>query len=586
MNAWVWCAPPSTMPTCRNYAQLSEYLSILRGQHTDRVRLSSLAESLEGRSVWMAEIGRGDNDARRTRPAMLVVAGMEGDQPAGTEASLAFLETICDTTEDPQALVNRVTIYVIPRLNPDAAERFFLSPTMETKGAMTPVDSDRDGLIDEDGPDDLNNDGSITWIRVEDAKGKLIRHPMDGRILIEADTAKDEQGEWLLFREGFDNDKDEKVNEDGTGEVNLNKNFPFEYPMFEEDAGVYQLCEKETRALAEFVVDHPNIGLIVTFSGNGTLLKTPESGDVSEGGKPQRKIRKEDEKYLAFFGEQYRKQAGITKEIELPGIKGSFADWMYFHRGRLSLSTPVWNPEIALAIKSSTEEIKEGAASETAVNKDVVKSATGIPDVTREIEQKSEEQTTEKKNEDKRGQTEQDYLKWLDKNAPEFYLPWTAINHPDYPGQKAEIGGLLPFAQSLPPARMFEDVMKKHASYLTWLAGKLPRVEIDDIEIKNLGNEIFDITAKIKNTGYLPTVLAHGERTGEVFPTRVEINVTQDNILAGIAKSRIGPLEGNGGRAEVRWVLRAKNGEKITILVISALGGSVEREIELKEKGE
>lgn len=577
-----WCTPPSSMPTCHNYTQVTAFLTTLRGQHSDRVRFSSLAESQEGRSVWVAEIGRGDAETLRTRPAMLVVAGVEGNQPVETEAVMTFLDSICDATDDAEALVNQVTVYAIPCLNPDATERFFQSPMMEKESNTTPFDADHDGMMDEDGPDDLNGDGLIAWVRVEDAKGTLIDHPDDGRILIEADATKNEQGKWLLFREGIDNDKDEKRNEDEQGGVNFNKNFPFNYPWFNEDAGIYPVCEKETRALAEFVVNHPNIGLVFTYSRNGTLLKTPESGEASEDRKPQTKIRKEDASYYGFLGEQYREQLGISKEIDSSTVDGSLVDWIYFHRGRLSISAPVWNPEIALAMKSSLDEKIEGATTEAEV-----KSASDeIPDSTQENAQQTGKPNDEKKSEEKRGQSERNYLKWLDKNAPEFFLPWTALNHPDFPGQKAEVGGFLPFAKTVPPVGLFDEIIHKNAMYLMWVAGKLPRIQIDKIDIKNLGNDVFDIKVRIVNTGYLPTVLAHGERTGDVFPTRVEINVTQDNLLAGAAKSRIGTLGGNGGNTEVRWVLRAKEGEKIKMQIISAIGGSITREIELAEKGE
>lgn len=579
-----WCAPPSSAPPCRNYAQMSLILNSMKEQHSDRVRLSSLAESREGRSVWVVEVGRGEAEIRRARPAMLIVAGVEGDQPAGTEAALTFLDAICEATDDAQALYNQVSIFVIPRLNPDAAERYFSAPQQEKRGNITPFDADRDGLVDEDGPDDLNGDGVITWMRIEDAKGPWIAHPQDGRILIEADAAKNEIGKWLFFREGIDNDKDEKFNEDGPGEVNFNKNFPYDYTYFEGDSGIYQVCEKETRALAEFTISHPNIGLTVTFSRNGTLLKTPESGDASESRSPQTKLRKEDAVFYDFLGEQYRSQVGITQPVDSPAGKGSFADWIYFHRGRLSLSTPVWSPEIALAMKAPEEKKENGDSSAPPEIKEA-SSESQINEATPEVKP-IEEKKEEKKSEEKRGQVECDYLKWLDKNAPDYFMSWIPIDHPDFPGQKAEIGGFVPFAKSLPPAQFFDDVIEKHANYLTWLAGKLPRVEIYKIEVKDLGGGVFDITAKIRNVGYLPTVLAHGERVGEVFPTRVEINVAQDKVLAGEAKSRIGPLAGSGGMAEVRWILHALEGNKLKIQVISALGGSVEQEIELKGTGE
>ncbi len=591
-----WSEGESGLPTCHNYARLSQALQEWQKQHSDFMQLSSLAESREGRSVWVMEVGQGKTEERLRRPAILIVGGVEGDRLAGTEAAMAFLDRLSNATEEVQALFDKVTFYVIPRLNPDAAERYFQAPRVEQIGNSTPFDADRDGLIDEDGPEDLNGDGLIAWLRVEDAEGTMIPHPDEGRIVIEADAAKGEKGRWKYFREGCDNDKDEKWNEDGFGEVNFNKNFPFEYVYFEPDGGIYQLCEKETRALAEFIVEHPNVGIAVIFSSNSSLLKTPESGDDSGSRKPQTQIRKEDVRYYEYLGEQYREQIGIAKEADSPSVKGALADWIYFHRGRLALSTPVWSPEIALAMQSDKDEKKEEKKKEN-----MPESSGKVDDASAELkeEQKSENSSDaviqeatpdegekngekEKKKEEKRGQVEWDYLKWLEKNAPEYFLPWTPFEHPDFPGQKVEIGGFAPFAKTVPPAHLFNNLIDRHAAWLLGLADRLPRIEIQDVEIKDLGNGVFDVCAKIQNTGYLPTVLAHGERTREVLPTRVEISCAKEHILAGEANARIGSLKGSGGMEEVRWVLHETPGKTITIRVISALAGMAERSLELK----
>jgi len=56
--------------------------------------------------------------------------------------------------------------YIIPRMNPDAAEKMFGSIKTGMKTNTNKYDSDNDGRVDEDGPDDLNKDGYITMMRV------------------------------------------------------------------------------------------------------------------------------------------------------------------------------------------------------------------------------------------------------------------------------------------------------------------------------------------------------------------------------------------------------------------------------------
>ncbi len=212
-----------------SFEKLTESLQTLQNQYSSFVRLTPLAASSEGREVWLLRIGLESETDTSTQPAMLVVAGVEGNHLAGTEMALFSLQKLCadsETKDDVKTLIRSTTIYMIPRLNPDAAERFFHFPKTEQIETLQPEDEDHDGFIDEDGLNDLNNDGLITWIRVEDAKGKHIEHPDDPRILIEADPIKGERGKWLYFAEGNDEDEDEQINEDGPGGIDFNRNFP------------------------------------------------------------------------------------------------------------------------------------------------------------------------------------------------------------------------------------------------------------------------------------------------------------------------------------------------------------------------
>ena len=155
-------------------------------------------------------------------------------------------------------LLEHTTIYAFPRLNPDAAESYFARPRVERTTNRTPTDDDHDGLVDEDGPEDLNGDGLITNMRIEDPEGEFILDSVDSRLLIKADKAKGKKGAWRLLPEGIDNDKDDQWNEDDVGGVNLNRNFPYNYAFFGADSGWHQVSEPE-RAPGATLVAHPNI---------------------------------------------------------------------------------------------------------------------------------------------------------------------------------------------------------------------------------------------------------------------------------------------------------------------------------------
>jgi hypothetical protein len=145
-----------------------------------------------------------------------------------------------------------------------------------------------------------------------------------------------------------------------------------------------------------------------------------------------------------------------------------------------------------------------------------------------------------------------------------------------------EVGGFAPFAKSNPPEKLLHDLAEKEAKFLTQLAGKFPNVTIRKAEARHLGESVFQITVQIENTGYLPTALSQGETTREVFPTRVTFEIDEKNILSGARKTSLGPIAGSGGMRELRYVIYAGDRKEVEIEIISMLGGTVRRTIELK----
>lgn len=173
-------------------------------------------------------------------------------------------------------------------------------------------------------------------------------------------------------------------------------------------------------------------------------------------------------------------------------------------------------------------------------------------------------------------------LKWFDENAKGAFVPWTKIEHPDFPGKTAEVGGYAPFVRSNPPEQLLETLAQKHGEFLTVLAGKFPDVRVRNTKIKNLGESIYDVTVQIENAGYLPTSLAQGSVTREVHPTRVEVSLDDKAVLSGTRRVTLNAIEGSGGMREVRWVVHAPGLQKLKIKVSSMLGGSLEAEIDLQ----
>ncbi len=533
--------PASGAEYCDN-AAISEKLHALEKSHPKLVRVRPLVKPDEGDPPLLVTLGKAKDLHRR--PAILVVAGIEGNDFTGPAVALSWIESLLNQPEP----LEETTIYVVPRLNTRAAARFFSGPKFETPLTTKPVDDDHDGRKDEDGPEDLNGDGLITMMRVGDAEGGYIMDPCDDRLMLEADHLEGEAGRWLVMSEGIDNDKDEQFNEDGPGGVNLNRNFPFDYDYFGVHSGIHQVSEPRTRALGRFVVKRSNIALVVTYGFADNVIETPAAAEPPGRRKPLTKIDSEDIGYFESLGELYRENLGLEKQIESePAPPGTFSQWMYFHRGRMSLAVRPFSPKLAV----------EMFAVETDPNQSQVDEA-------------------------ERGKEARRQLEWFERHAPDAFVKWRAIEHPDFPGQKVEVGGYRPFAMTNPPENLLDEVVSKQVGFLNALTNKLGRIAVREIDVRHLGKSVFEIKIVVENNGFLPTMLSHGERSRQIDPTRLVVDLEDSAFISGSRRTFLPPIRGSSSSTEVRLVVRAGGRKHIDFEVVSQLAGIARGSIELK----
>ena len=264
----------------RDHAALTKSVQSLAGANKSLVRVASIGKSRGGRDLWAIEIAGPGAVPPGKRPALLVAAGFEGDDLTGTELALAVAEHLAKNAAGDPAVKERLeasTVYVLPRINPDGAEGFFAPLKTGQRTNANPFDDDNDGRVDEDGPEDLNDDGLITVLRVPVAGGEYMLDPEDPRLMKRADPKKGEAGAYKLYTEGIDNDGDGFVNEDPPGGTDLNRNFAHEYPYYKPGAGPHMVSEAESRALMAWIVAHRNVAAILTFGASDNLIVPPTS---------------------------------------------------------------------------------------------------------------------------------------------------------------------------------------------------------------------------------------------------------------------------------------------------------------------
>ncbi len=259
------------------HAELTAALKAAAAARADLAKLVSIGTSREGRDIWALELANPAGVPVDQRPALLVAANFEGDHLIGSELALFMAESLLAGYPADAAIKQRLdqhVIYIIPRVNPDGAERMFAPVRTGTRTNLTPYDADNDARTDEDGPEDLNKDGAITVMRVKDPAGRYTISTDDARLMKRADPAKGETGGWAIYTEGIDNDGDGFINEDGPGGVDINRNFMHQYPYYAPDAGRHMVSEAETRAVLEYVLRHRNIAAILTFGESDNLIAT------------------------------------------------------------------------------------------------------------------------------------------------------------------------------------------------------------------------------------------------------------------------------------------------------------------------
>jgi hypothetical protein len=538
--------------------------------------ISSLAKSPGGREVWLATIGTGEADRK---PAVLVVGNVHAADLVGSEISLRMAKRLIEAADEEQTkpLLERYTFYFIPRPNPDGSEAFFRAPLHERAGNDRRTDDDRDFEIGEDPPDDLNGDGLITMMRVEDPAGKYMPHPDDERVLIEADAKKNESGRYSLYIEGKDDDGDEQFNEDGSGGVSFNRNWTFKYPYFKVAAGPNQVSEPETRGVADFAFDHTNIAVVLCFSPEENLMHLWKPAENQ--GRIKTAILKEDAAHVEYVAEQYRKiLAAKDAPASAPG-EGSFSQWAYFHYGRWSFATRGWwIPKVEAEKKPETDkqsDQKESGDKDGAKPGEAAKGAE---------KKKAEGKPTEKKSEAREAE-QVNALRWFDREKIDGFVPWKAIEHPGFPGKKVEVGGFKPFVLLNPPAKEIDALADKHVKFVRELVGLLPRLELADVKVEPQGAGVHRISCEVINSGYLPTMSDMGKTSGAAYPLQIELQLPEGTkFLKGTPRSEVDRLAGRGGKAEVAWLVRTADAKPAngTIAVYAPAVGRTELAIELK----
>ncbi|HOY16518.1 MAG TPA: M14 family metallopeptidase [Haliscomenobacter sp.] len=511
----------SAQKTYSTFPQLTTRIKDLASKNANLASVSSAGKSAGGKDLWLLTLSQGNPSSK---PALLLVAGLDGSHPAGSETLLLMAEKMLNNPNDQvKDLLSKKTLYIIACANPDAWD--VSKGKFERSGNATASDEDRDGRVNEDPFEDLNADGLITQIRIEDPSGTYIPSKTDPRILVKADPSKNELGKYLLISEGTDNDKDDNWNEDAEGGVNINKNFTYNYPYFEKETGVYAASEAETKAVLEVLYRNLNIFGVIVF-GPENNLSTATKYDAS---KTRSRIvtgpLEKDAAVAETVSKLYNTSTGLKNAPAMPLGKGSLVQTAYYHAGRFGFGTPGWWPQLP---PPDTSQKQKAPAAATLSGDEI-------------------------------------FFKWADAEKVSVFVDWKEIKHPDFPGKKAEVGGLMPYARWNPPVSYLDDIATRHNRFVLDLAAAMPSLDLVNAKVETLQAGVNRITVQVINKGFLPTFADLGNRVKYVSKVRTTLNASATQAILSGKKTNLQPSLGAGELVEYTWLVNGTGKISVTV---------------------
>jgi len=110
------------------YDELTGMLKRMAESGKNIVRMQSIGTTLEKRELWMLDIANPKGVHIDERPGIFIAANFEGDHLIGSEIALCIADYFVKKYESDPAvreIIDNHVIYVMPRINPDSAERMF-----------------------------------------------------------------------------------------------------------------------------------------------------------------------------------------------------------------------------------------------------------------------------------------------------------------------------------------------------------------------------------------------------------------------------------------------------------------------------
>ena len=555
------------------YEELTNLLQELAADYPQLIKIHSICTTPENRNVWACEITNYNTGDVLTKPAYYVDGNHHAGEVTGSMAAAHLIVTLVQKygkDEKITALLDKNAVYVIPRISPDGAETYLTtSEQLRSVNRPYPFEKPAPGLH----PSDIDGDGVVRLMRIESPNGVWKEADYDHRIMTKRSPSDFGGKYYNVYPEGHIVDFDGINIQPAEGKWNLdfNRNYPLGWfpEVRQPGAGKYPLSNPENKAVADFVIAHPNICCGVTYHTSGGCYIYPP------GTMPEKNADGRDMRMFREIGAMATEETGygcfnifdafLSDTVNYSS--GAFDDWMYMAQGIPTYTAELWD----LCIRA------------------------GVPDVYPRTNPKTPKE-----------QEEQMALcyKWIDENVPMLasgkpIKEWEEFDHPQL--GKIEIGSIdFKYTwQNCPPGYLEQEV-EKNTNFCLRMASTLPQLHIDKLTAEKVGEEVYKVTAQVSNIGYLPTFVCNEAKKLKIDqPVKIEA-IVDGEIFIGKQNDTLGHIEGFSGvnsaygyknidtrkhdafTKAITWAVKAKAGTQFTINVSGVKAGQTSASITLE----
>ena len=543
-----------------NYEELQAILERMVGEKSHLTKMYSIGKTHEKRDIWVLEITNAETGPANSKPAMYIDGNIHAGEVTGSVVCVYtawYLLSQYGKNPFVTDLVDKKAFYIIPRISADGAEMFLRTPhSLRSSTREYPHRDKLKGLVAKD----VDGDGLILQMRLKHPDGEWKVSLKDSRIMLKREPWDVEGPFYRVYTEGIMENWDGKDVKQAPSKwgLDINRNFPANWvpESTQKGAGPYPLSEPETRAMADFIVGHPNIGAAMAYHTTMGAILRPS---CTKSDKDLPSLDVEIYKTIGQKGTQLTGYPHISTFEEYTSdknrpLRGVFMDWLYEHLGIITFSTELWDASVRA----------------------------GNPVISRD-----------RMSED----SQLNLLKWNDRELSGLgFVDWHDFDHPQL--GPVEIGGWKSkFVLVNPPSQYLEAECHKNCLFTLYHAACLPQLAVEPPMVEEVSPGIYKVFARIKNEGFKPTnICQKAIEVGRADPVKAILSGPSLEFVLGKPEEEIGHLEGLSAAASaypaqtvqvireksVEWVVKAEKGTCVTVAAASRRAGKTETTLTLE----